>query len=174
MADDFIMEEESPNRTFLYAVGGMAGLLVIAIIAIVVIALTGGGDNGNDEIAIMNQTIEAQNALVTLTVAAMETEAAYSPTQPPRATEAPTTAPTSPPPTATAVAQTPVAAATKSGAEGEGEGAAAVESPLVPTPTVGPAGGELPAGGMGMWGAIGAALVLVAIIIMARRLRPAL
>jgi hypothetical protein len=172
MADDFIVEEESSNRTFLYAAGGLAALLLLGLIAIVVVALTGRNGDGDNEIAIMNMTIEAQNALVTQTVAAMETIAAYTPT-PSRVaptavpTKIPTFTPSPVPPTVTPspVAQTP---------EAEGTSSAEASAPTVtPTPTAGPSGGELPASGMGMWGAIGAAIALIAVILIARRLRPA-
>jgi len=184
MADDFIVEEESSNRTFLYIAGGMAALLLLAIIAVVVIALIGRGGDGNSEIAIMNQTIEAQNSLVTLTVAAMETVAAYTPTftpVPPTAvpTKIPTFTPSPQPPTFTPspVAQTTVpevveGEGTPDGAEGD-SGSEAAGTPVAPTPTSGPGGGALPAGGMGMLGAIAAGATLVLVIVLARRLRPA-
>jgi len=174
MADDFIVEEESSNRTFLYVAGGMAALLLIGIIAIAAIAFTRRGGDASSEVAIMNQTIEAQNALVTQTVAAMETVAAYSPTPtpvPPTATptKIPTFTPSPPPPTFTPVAQTAV----PEGNGGDGMAEVATPTPMVPTPTVGPGGGELPAGGLGMWGAVVGALALVVVIMLARRLRPA-
>ena len=175
MADDFIVEEESSNRTFLYAASGLAALLLLGLIAIVVIALTGRNGNGNNEIAVMNMTIEAQNALVTQTVAAMETIAAYTPT-PTRVaptalpTKIPTFTPSPAPPTFTPspVAQTPAPEGTTDGTSG----AEAAAPGTTPSPTVGPGGGQLPAGGLGMWGAVGAALVLIAVIVLARRLRP--
>ncbi len=176
MADDFVVEEKPSSRAFIFAVLGMAALFVISVVAIVIIALTGRRIGGSDEIAIMNQTIEAQNLLVTQTVIAMETEAAYTPPPSPRSpTAAPTSTPTqtkAPAPakgTPSPVAQTAIPLAT----EAEDSGAT-VEAPTVPapTPTIGPGGGQLPAGGMGMWGAILAAVVLVSIIMLARRLRP--
>ena len=109
----------------------------------------------------MNMTIEAQNALVTQTVAAMETIAAYTPT-PTRVaptalpTKIPTFTPSPAPPTFTPspVAQTPAPEGTTDGTSG----AEAAAPGTTPSPTVGPGGGQLPAGGLGMWGAVGAAL----------------
>lgn len=180
MADDFIVEEESSNRTFLYVVGGMAALLVIGIIAIIIVALAGrGGENGAIEAT--NQAILAYNEQVTLTVARMETVAAYSPTPlPPTPTATftvpPTYTPSPVPPTLTftPVAQTPIPEI----GEGE-EGAVDVtESPGAgeATPAAGPegpGGGQLPGAGLEMWGALVAAAILVVVIVLARRFRPA-
>jgi hypothetical protein len=178
MADDFIVEEESSNRTFIYAVAGMGAIFVIGLIIVVIMILTGGNGNGDDEVAIMNQTIEAENRKVTLTVAHMETVAAYTPTftpSPPPATYTaiPSFTPSPIPPTLTPtpLLQTP---------EG-GEGAAAGPEATVPpeagvTPTVGPegpGGGQLPASGLGMWGAVIGAAALVVVIFVARWFRPA-
>lgn len=176
MADDFVVEEKTSSRAFIFAVLGMAALFVISVIAIVIIALTRRGVGSSNEIAIMNQTIEAQNLLVTQTVVAMETAAAYTPPPSPRApTAAPTSTPTqtkSPAPakgTPSPVAQTAIPPTS----EAE-DGGATVEAPTEPaaTPTIGPAGGQLPASGMGMWGAILAAVVLLSIIVLVRGLRP--
>jgi hypothetical protein len=149
MSDDTILEEESSNRTFLYAAGGLAAVMLIGIIAIVVFALTGlGGENA--EIAAINQTTVYRNSLVTLTVVAMTVEASQ-----PKATDTPL------PPTFTA--ETPEASVEAAPVE--------TETP-VPTPTLGPGGGELPPGGLGMLGAVTAAAVLIGVIVVARRLRP--
>ncbi len=178
MADDFIVEEESSNRTFLYAAGGMGAIFVIGLIIVVVMIMSGRNDPDN-AIAIQNMTIEHQNKQVTLTVAQMETVAAYtatpSPLPPtPTWTPIPSFTPTSTPPVQpTAVIQTPEPE------EGGGEevvpteesggGATGVEL----TPTIGPSGGQLPESGMEMWSVIGAAAALTAIIVFARRFRPA-
>lgn len=176
MADDFVVEEKTSSRAFIFAVLGMAALFVISVIAIVIIALTNRSAGPSNEIAIMNQTIEAQNLLVTQTVVAMETAAAYTPPPSPRApTAAPTSTPTqtkSPAPakaTPSPVAQTAIPPTSESE-----DGGATVEAPTAPapTPTIGPAGGQLPASGMGMWGAILAAVVLLSIIVLVRGLRP--
>jgi len=182
MTDDFIVEEESSNRTFLYIAGGMGVFVVVGIIAIIIVALTrgGNGDNGNNEIAVMNQTIEAQNVLVTQTIEAMQTEAAYTPTPTPvpptpLPTAIPSFTPTPAPPTftPTSVAQTATPEVTlDEGGEGTG-GQVGTPTAAGPTPTVGPGGGQLPAGGVGMWGAVLGAFVLLAVIVLARRLRPA-
>ena len=83
MADDFIVEEESSNRTFLYAAGGMGAIFVIGLIIVVVMIMSGRNGDANDEIAISNMTIEYQNKQVTLTVAQMNTVAAYTATPSP-------------------------------------------------------------------------------------------
>lgn len=172
--DDFIVEEESSNRTFLYAAGGLAAVMLIGIIAIVIIALTGSnGQNG--EIAAINQTIAFQNALVTQTVSAMTLEAAQpKPTNTPlpptyTPTAIPTFTPVPPTNTPTAVAQTPIPETP----EGGGEAAPVETGTPEPTATLGPGGGQLPPGGLGMWGAVTAGALLVGVIIVVRRLRPA-
>jgi len=175
MSDDFIVEEESSNRTFLYAAGGLAAVMLIGIIAIVAIALTRSNDE-SAQIAAINQTIAYQNALVTQTVAAMTLEASQPrPTNTPlpptyTPTAMPTFTPVPPTNTPTSVAQTPVPEEPKD-EEGEVEPAATPVPEL--TPTVGPGGGQLPPGGLGMWGAVTAAALLVGVIIVVRRLRPA-
>jgi hypothetical protein len=142
--------------------------------------MSGRNGDANDQIAIQNMTIEYQNKQVTLTVAHMNTVAAYTPTPSPLPptptwTPIPSFTPTSTPPVQpTAVIQTP----TPETGEGVGEevtpteeagGATGIEL----TPTIGPSGGQLPESGMGMWSVIGAAAALTAIIVFARRFRPA-
>jgi hypothetical protein len=146
--------------------------MLIGIIAIVVLALT-GGNGENADIVAMNQTIEYQNSLVTQTVAAMTLQASQ-PTRTPlpptyTPTAIPTFTPAPPTNTPTAVAQTPVPETP----EGGGEAAPAETTTPEPTPTLGPGGGQLPPGGLGMWGAVTAAALLVGVIIIVRRLRPA-
>ena len=179
MADDFIVEDESPNRTFLYAVGGMGAILVIGLIAIAAIVLGRQGSE-NNEIVRMNQTIAAQNAFVTQTVAAMEALAVVTPTSSRTAAElaaATTRIPTfTPSPRAstadgTVVVQTKAPPATKPAAA-EGDTSAAGPEATA-TPAAPPAAGELPSSGLGMWGAIVAGAALIVVIVLARRLRPA-
>ncbi|MBN1314129.1 MAG: hypothetical protein JXA42_01630 [Anaerolineales bacterium] len=187
MADDFIVEEETSNRTFLYVAGGMAALLLLGLIAIVIISLTRRGGNGNSEIAIMNQTIEAQNRLVTQTVAAMETLAVQAPSTTPSPTlikregATATLIPTfTPSPmveknTPTPVAQTKSPEVTVIVQESTVESTAVVQEitpTLTPTTITTPA--QLPASGLGMWKIVVIGAVLVAVIIAARRLRPVL
>lgn len=175
MADDFIVEEESSNRTFLYAVIGMGAVLVIGIIAIVLLSVLGGRNGEADAIAEANATTAAQNAAIASTKAARETIAAYTPTAtrvPPTAlpTKIPTFTPAPPTFTPTPVAQTAEPSATPE--SGESAGGPTTATPEV-TPTALTGSGELPAGGLGMWGVAAAAAVLVAVIALARRLRPA-
>lgn len=180
MADDFIVEEESSNRTFLYAAGGMGAIFVIGLIIVVVMIMSGRNGDANDEIAIRNMTIEYQNKQVTLTVAQMNTVAAYtatpSPLPPtPTWTPIPSFTPTSTPPVQpTDVIQTPTPETGEGeGGEATGTDGSGVSDAVELTPTVGPSGGQLPESGMGMWGVIGAAAALTAIIVFARRFRPA-
>ena len=190
MADDFIVEEESSNRTFLYAAGGMGAVFIIGLIIVVIMIVTGRNGNDNGEIAIQNLTIAAANRQVTETVARMMTVDAYTPTSTPLPTATrtaqPTWTPTQPLPsiTPTDVLQTPepdtgedteTGTVPEDGGEAAGEGTATLESAEL-TPTIGPAGpsgGELPASGMEMWSAIIAAAALVVVIMLARRFRPA-
>lgn len=178
MSDDNFMPEESSNRTFLYAAGGLAALLLIGIIAIVTIALTGSNDE-NARIAAANLTTAYENSLVTQTVAAMTVEASQpEPTNTPvpptfTPTNIPTFTPVPPTHTPTTVAQV----STPETPEGETEAApVATQTPEPaqspePTPTLGPGGGQLPPGGLGMAGAVTAAVVLIGVIVIVRRLR---
>ncbi len=190
MADDFIVEEESSNRTFLYAAGGMGAVFIIGLIIVVIMIVTGRNGNDNDEIATQNLTIEAANRHVTETVARMNTVDAYTLTPTPLSTAtrtplpSPTPSPLLPSITPTDVLQTPepgtggdseTGTVPEDGGEAAAEGTATTESAVL-TPTVGPtgpSGGELPASGMGVWGAIIAAAALVVVIMLARRFRPA-
>ncbi len=178
MADDFIVEEESSNRTFIYAVAGMGAIFVIGLIIVVIMIVTGRNGDENNEIAIANMTTEWKNRQVTLTVAQMETVDAYTPTftpSPPPATytRPPTFTPSPIPPTLT---PTPLLQ-TPEGGEGAGAGPGATVPPEAGvTPTVGPegpGGGQLPASGLGMWGAVIGAAALIVVIFVARWFRPA-
>jgi hypothetical protein len=185
MADDFIVEEESSNRTFIYAAIGMGAIFIIGLIIVVIMIMSGRNGDLNDEIAIRNMTIEYENSLVTLTVAQQERVAAYTHTptsEPPTptltriATFTPSPTPVVEP---TDVIQTPEPGAGEGDGPGLEEGATEeagtgeTDTAGSPTPTIGTAGGQLPASGMGMWGAIAAAASLVAVIVLARRFRPA-
>lgn len=183
MSDDFIVEEESSNRTFLYVAGGMAGLLLLGLIAIVVIALTRRGGDGNSEIAIMNQTIEAQNRYVTQTIEAMQsidTTIANSPTPTliKRAGETATAIPTfTPSPTlikaSTSVAQTPTPVITVE-STAEVSGGEETNTPTAPTPTPEITQGQLPVSGLGMAEGIIIGAILIAVIVAVRWLRPSI
>ena len=89
-SEDFVIEEEeTSSRSFLIIAGSLIGVFIlIAACALAYIVLQRGqtqGEIANIEAA--NATTEAQNALVTQTVEAIETEAA-------RPTDEPTTVPT--------------------------------------------------------------------------------
>jgi hypothetical protein len=202
MSEEFIVEEEeAPSRSpFLLAAAGLIGLLLLAVMCIVGFSLM-RRNQVNQQIAAIeaaNMTTEAQNALVTQTVRAMETIAA----QPPTAT--PTHTATAVPPTATATAtvakpsDTPVVRPPDETATAEvnlagtsifatalfnatptaiaGTGGSAVGSGGATggggTGSAGGSGsGTLPQTGAGIWGVVGLAVALVAILLIARRLR---
>jgi hypothetical protein len=185
MADDFIVEEESSNRTFIYAAIGMGAIFIIGLGIVVFLILSGRNGEQNAEIIAQNLTTEYENSLVTLTIAQQERVAAYtytpSPVPPtPTLTRIATFTP-SPTPVVepTDVIQTPEPGTDEGdgpGLEEEATGEAGTgetDTAGSPTPTLGSAGGQLPASGMGIWGAIAAAASLVAVIVLARRFRPA-
>ncbi len=184
MTDEFIleeaeaeMEESANNRPFVYAVGALLAVLFLSIACIVVFLMRGnGGEDQSSQIAAIeatNAAIAVTNAAVTKTIEAMETEAAR-PTETPENT--PTTAPTEaatdvPKPTDTPVVPqaeeetaTPSLLGTSSfvGAGGD----------MTPTPIASLGSeGALPQTGIGTWTATIAALLLIAILFGARRLR---
>jgi LPXTG-motif cell wall-anchored protein len=186
MTEEFILEEDdslddrgsSNRRPFLIAVGGLAlvGVLAVACIAIV-LSFRGRSATNADQIAAIetqNAVIAVTNEAVTLTIAALETEAARPTNTPePTATNTPTPIPTeTPTPTNTPVVQQTeeVEVADLSGTTVFGPGGLGAS----PTP-IGPLGGgeegTLPQTGIATWGATVAALLLVAILFVARRLR---
>jgi hypothetical protein len=185
MTEDFIIEEETEDSTnrrpFMTAVGVLLAVFVLAAICSGVLLLNRNrSPNGDaDEIAAIetqNAVIAVTNAAVTQTIAAMETEAAR-PTDTPK-----------PPPTNTPVpTSTPLPTNTPVLAQAEGD---ATETPDLsgtsifaggtggntPTPIPGLGGtsggdGSLPQTGIETWGALVAAIVLIAIFLGARRLR---
>lgn len=205
MEEDYIVQEDNAgssggsNRPFLTAVGLLLFVFILAAGCGAFNLLSRGG--GTDQTTVASATIEAietQNAIVqvtneavTLTIMAMETEAARpteTPTLPPTATQAPPATETPPPPT-----ETPVVPEGEvvEGETGEGEGDAAGEtgeagetgtgvtgptddSTPTPIPVVtGNDKGALPDTGIDTWSAMLLGLALVAVLLMARRLRRA-
>ncbi|MFO7683859.1 MAG: hypothetical protein R6X34_27835 [Chloroflexota bacterium] len=193
MEDDYIIEEESTvvqrssNRPFLTAVGILLFIFILAGGCAAVSLMNRGGGNEQaaqaTSIAATNEAILAANAQVTQTIAAMETEAAR-----------PTDTPTPPPPTFTPVpsptntpipTNTPVVVDVVEETEGEAAGTPNVSGTSVfepgadgstPTPIPVVSGGDsgsLPDTGFELWAIILAAVVLVGILVMARRMRSA-
>ncbi len=187
MTEDFILEEESADTTnrrpFLIAVGILLTILVLAMIcsATLLLRRNSGANDNRDAVAAIetqNALVAATNEAVTQTVAAMETEAAR-PTNTPVAPATNTPRPSSTPqPTMTPVVQqaeeelttTPDLSGTVL-ASGETSG------DNTPTPiaalggSTGGGGDSLPQTGIETWGALVAALVLIAVLFAARRLR---
>jgi hypothetical protein len=184
MTDDFILEEDeseslSSRRPFFIAVGVLAtvGILAVACIAITLISRP---SDQTDEIAAIetrNAFIELTNEAVTRTVVAMRTEAAR-PTDTPQAS--PTSTATSIPTNTPRPSDTPVVAqadeeeTADSGVSGTrvfGTGA----GDNTPTPIAplggGTDGGSLPETGISTLGASVAAILLLAVLVVARRLR---
>ena len=189
MTEDFIYEEETDSggsanrRPFLTAVGILLTIFVLAVICSATLLLTrGSGDGGNTQeiaaIETQNAVIAVTNAAVTQTIAAMETEAARptnTPQPPPTNTPRPTNTPL---PTNTPVVQqaeeeptgTPTADLSGTSVFSGGAGS------NTPTPIAALNGGSgsdssLPQTGIETWGILVAAFGLVAVLVIARRLR---
>lgn len=185
MTEDFIIEEEiedSPNRRpFLTAVGVLVAIFVLAAICSGVVLLNRNRAPNGDaaEIAAIetqNAVIAVTNAAVTQTVAAMETEAARptdTPKPPPTNTPVPTSTPL---PTNTPVLAQAEDDATETPDLTETSIFSGETADNTPTPIPGLSGtsggdGSLPQTGIETWGALVAAIVLIAVFLAARRLR---
>jgi hypothetical protein len=180
-------QESGSSRPFLTAVGVLLLVFILAAGCSAVSLMNRGGDGGgsSDEVAAIetqNAIIAVTNAAVTQTIAAMETEAAR-----------PTDTPTPPPPTFTpepSATNTPKPTNTPVVADSGDESASAGdETPNASgtsvfedgtddsTPTPIPVGGNdndsLPDTGFEMWAIVLAALVLVGLVVMSRRMRSA-
>jgi len=195
-SDDFVVEEEeSANRSFLIAAGSLIGVFIILAACLLVYVLMQRGQEQSDAIAQIesqNATTEAQNALVTQTVEAQETQSALAVLESENATaeaerlmtaltaEAVQTQealPTATPPP-TQVVQQPEAAATDTpmptlasggnAGNGSGTGTGGLATPITPG-----AGETLPQTGISIWGFAIAGLGLLAVLVLARRLRTA-
>ena len=174
---------------FLTAVGILIVIFILAAgCSAVMLMNRGGGSSSADaaqatSIAATNEAILAQNARVTETIAAMETEAAR-----------PTDTPTPPPPTYTPEpspsntprpSNTPVVVDIEEGAVGDvTDGTPNVSGTSIfesetdeSTPTPIPVGGNnndaLPDTGFELWSIVLAGIVLVGILVVARRMRSA-
>jgi LPXTG-motif cell wall-anchored protein len=181
MTEDFILEENEDGdsgerRPFLIAVGVLAAIGILSVVGIAIVLMTRDAQPSNrQEIAAIetrNAEIAVTNEAVTRVVAAMETEAArptetLEPTSTPQSTAIPTNTPR---PTNTPVvrqAEEDEATPDSSGSSSLGTGGA------TPTPiaALGSGDGSLPQTGIGTWAATIAAVVLLAVLFAARRLR---
>jgi hypothetical protein len=194
-SEDFVIEEEeSSSRSFLIIAGLLIGVFIlIAACTLGYLVLQRG--QTQDEIASIesaNATTEAQNALVTQTVRAMETEAARPTDEP---TELPAEAPTDEAAQLPEIVGTPeveqpateevepVLPGLQQTATAEAEAAAATsvvgvdggqatETPLPggnTTPGTEPE--TLPETGLSIWSILAIGAVLIALLLVARRLR---
>jgi len=179
-SDDFVIEEEeSSNRSFLIAAGSL--IVVFILLAACLLAYVVQQQNADrdavSEIEDQNATTEAQNRLVTQTVEALETQAAL-PTDTPEPEPTVEPPPTNTPiPEPTEVVQQPVepeaAEPTSSptaelvvGGDGSGDGTGGAPTPITPG-----AGETLPQTGASTWVIAIAGFALIAVLIVARRLR---
>jgi hypothetical protein len=174
-SEDFVLEEgAAPNRTFLILAGSLIGLFIIIAGFILGFALL--QRNGqSEEVALRlteNAEILAANALVTQTVQAMQTEAARPTNTPePTFTTAPTDTPEPTPEDTPTLAvevaeavETPDLTATSEAAEALITSTPASGAEAAPS-------GTLPETGVETWIVAAAAIILVAVLSVARRLR---
>lgn len=141
------------NRVFFIMAIGLVGLIFIGILGIGFYLLRIKPQRDREEIARVTQAVAEQTEI------ARETALAPTPTSPPTFTPVPTS---TPPPTPTPKATNTLVVLTPAT---PGPGAA-------PTPTRTPVGGpQTPATGNGGLGAVLAAVGLVAVIVVARKLR---
>jgi LPXTG-motif cell wall-anchored protein len=191
--EEFVVEEEEgPNRRFLIIAGSLIGLfIIIAACTLGYFIIQGGGD-GDDEVTdeavairlTENAQTNAENTRVVQTIEALTREAAAAPedTPTPRPTLAPTNTPVS------EVEAAPPSATSPADATADAEGTATSEAEAAPpgegteqdtpTPTLAPVtpaaptgGDELPQTGFETVSLVAAALVLVSLLLIARRLR---
>lgn len=188
--DDFVIEEEdTANRSFLIAAGSLIGVFILLAACLLTYVLMQRGQV-QDEVALIeaqNATTQAQNALVTQTVEALETQQALAEIESENATaeaesfiatmtvEALETLEAQPTetPRPTEVVQQPSPTATNTpiptlvlGGGGDGDGTGALATPITPG-----AGETLPQTGINIMGIAVAGLGLAVLLIVARRLR---
>ena len=174
MAEDFEIggpaPEESSNRPFLIAAGGIALLILLSIGCLAAYALflapaqLQSGEARLTQIAAQNATTEAQ---ITLTAGARFP----SPTTPPTAAPSPTRSIT---PTRVVVVASPTVSATGDAAQATAN-ALATQRALTPSPTATalPSTGFADEGGFPGLLVLSAALVVVVIVARRMRMRPA-
>jgi hypothetical protein len=195
MEDDsgYIVEEEpietreqSSNRPFLTAVGVLLLIFILAAgCSAFALMNRGGGGGASEEVAAIetqNAIIAVTNAAVTQTIAAMETEAARptdTPTPPPPTFTPQPAATNTPKPTNTPVVADGAEDVANDNGETPNESGTSVfdDSADASTPTPIPVGGNnndaLPDTGFELWTILLAAVVLVGLVVMARRMRSA-
>lgn len=186
-SDDFVLEEEADagaSRSFLIAAGSMI-LIFIILAGILLVYFIGQRGEESDQVAAAeatNQAILAQNALVTQTVAAQQTIAAQPTNTPVPPTAVPPTSTPELVPTREQVA--PEAAATEETGEGgavsDADATATASADATATagalvaaasPTPMPGSDQLPQTGASTWVIAVAVVGLVALLVIARRLR---
>jgi LPXTG-motif cell wall-anchored protein len=188
-SDDFVIEEEdTANRSFLIAAGSLIGVFILLAACLLAYVLMQRGQVQDEvaQIEAQNATTQAQNALVTQTVEALETQQALIEIEAENATaeaeilmatltvEAMETLEALPTetPVPTEVIQQPTPTATNTAIPtlvlggGDGDGTGALATPITPG-----AGETLPQTGISVLGIAVAGLGLVAVLIVARRLR---
>lgn len=171
--------EAGQASPFAILLAALLGVLVVAILCTGGVLLFRNGDQAevsgtSTAIAQANATTLAQNAMVTQTIAALETEAAR-PTNTPTSTPVPPTdtptATNTPEPSPTAVVEAPEATPTQNifGTSIFG----GTPTPIAGTGDngTGTGGGTLPDTGIGLGPALAAALGLLVLLVAARRLR---
>jgi cytoskeletal protein RodZ len=177
-SEDFVVEEEEEgaNRSFLILAGALIGVFILIVGCVLVYLLLQRGDR-QDAIAKIeseNATTEAGNLLVTQTVQALQTEAARPPDTP---TTEPTVTATATPvlPTNTPVVQQTEAAETEEPATSPTATSSQVGGgSIAPTTVPGNSGGggdTLPQTGLSAWTLVIGAIGLLALLLVARRLR---
>ena len=187
-SDDFVIEEEdTANRSFLIAAGSLIGVFILLAACLLAYVLLQRGEVQDEvaQIEAQNATTQAQNALVTQTVEALETQQALAEIEAENATaeaeslmatltvEAMETLEALPTetPVPTEVVQQPEPTATNTPIPtlvlgGGGDGSGALATPITPG-----AGETLPQTGISVWGIALAGLGLLVVLIVARRLR---
>jgi LPXTG-motif cell wall-anchored protein len=177
-SEDFVLEEEEEgaNRSFLILAGALIGVFILIVGCVLVFLLLQRGER-QDAIAKIeseNATTEAGNALVTQTVQALQTEAAR-PTDTPTIEPTATATATPVPPTDTPVVQQPTAVVTEElEPSPTATSALAGGGSIAPTTVPGNSGGgseTLPQTGFSAWALVVGAIGLMAVLLVARRLR---
>lgn len=185
-SEEFVVEEGGANRAFLILAGSLIGLFILIALFVLGITLAQRGDQAEAVAAreTENAVILATNAEVTRQVAARQTEEARptetstpEPTPPPTNTPAPspTVAATETESEAEAAAETPDAQLTAT-AEAEAAATAAANATATAQALAGDSGdGEgtttLPETGVSAWTIVAAAGILLALLLVSRRLR---
>lgn len=179
MAEDFEvgapLPEESSNRTFIIAAAGIGGLLVLSMICLGVYALVIAPRQQENRIAQATEIVQ-QNTETALSLTQTAEAEEASPTPEPSETPTPTTEPTATPTQVVVVpTETPFTTLSTLAPQTATAAAQATRDAQQTTPTATPT--ALPATGFadeaGLPGLLAMGAALVAIVILARRLRSA-